>query len=472
VLAAGCGDGDSDTEENSSSDLAGTFRGQFIDSAVEGLSYSTASQSGVTDKDGTFFYRASESITFKVGEIEIGTYEPGSIITPSQMTGAGATNTAAFLLTLDDDQDYENGILITDAVSNLASGALNFNQSFEQFQSDSNVQQTVNNLTKETNAGERQLVGELITLNHLNASERAIIASRLFKIPLSQIDNSNSGANYNYNPYGNEDTDREGKCEGYDGGHSGLDIQTKDVAGTATADREFYALTSGEVISASSGTFNTIAVYNAEKNLTVLYLHARSVSVSVSQTVAAGQELGIQGNEGLSSNPSTAEHVHVEVRSGRRQGPACGASTSLDPDSHLIEEIASTPNNAIAGTIEIQGSISAIMEPTAGEITIYGDESSYNFIPNFSAKDTNTNRITIKYCASHGGPYQCTGEDRGVDLEFEGNLYSGSGIFGTSDRPFEGKVNGTYSGTLSAADGSQLSLGITFTVENLNIIRQ
>jgi len=36
----------------------------FIDSAVKGLSYETATQSGVTDVDGTFKYLAGEKVTF------------------------------------------------------------------------------------------------------------------------------------------------------------------------------------------------------------------------------------------------------------------------------------------------------------------------------------------------------------------------------------------------------------------------
>ena len=60
------------------------------------------------------------------------------------------------------------------------------------------------------------------------------------------------------------DTDN---CNGYLGGHSGWDVQTKSVAGDEkTADEEFYSLTSGEVIAIDEEQLGKIAVYNATDN--------------------------------------------------------------------------------------------------------------------------------------------------------------------------------------------------------------
>ena len=159
---------------------------------------------------------------------------------------------------------------------------------------------------------------------YAGSSERASIASNLFQIPSSQT-------NYDYNPWGNPWPAKNGKCQGYDGGHSGLDIQTKDKS----TNRGFYALSGGKVISAG-GTYNTIAVYDSINNRTVLYLHASRINVGINQQVSAGTLLGWQGDKGAPG----AFHVHVEVRSGSRSSPACGASSTINP-----ETILSTPTN-------------------------------------------------------------------------------------------------------------------------------
>ena len=46
--------------------------GVFTDSAVEGLTYTTNTQSGVTDASGTFQYQAGESIAFSIGSFQLG----------------------------------------------------------------------------------------------------------------------------------------------------------------------------------------------------------------------------------------------------------------------------------------------------------------------------------------------------------------------------------------------------------------
>ncbi len=46
--------------------------GTFTDSAVQGLSFATATQSGVTDAAGTFMYIDGEIITFSIGGTVIG----------------------------------------------------------------------------------------------------------------------------------------------------------------------------------------------------------------------------------------------------------------------------------------------------------------------------------------------------------------------------------------------------------------
>lgn len=114
--------------------------GAFIDGAVEGLTFSTATQSGVTNENGEFKYIEGEEITFKVGEVIIGSVGAKAEITPidiAQDTDASATidnsvakNIAAFLQTLDDDQNHDNGIEITNEIASaIGVTEINFSNS-------------------------------------------------------------------------------------------------------------------------------------------------------------------------------------------------------------------------------------------------------------------------------------------------------------------------------------------------------
>lgn len=93
--------------------------GYFIDAAVAGLEYRTASQSGITDSDGRFQYRAGEEIAFFLGELHLGTANAASIMTPVDIAPEGSAPTSApvvnrlrLLQGLDSDSDPKNGISI------------------------------------------------------------------------------------------------------------------------------------------------------------------------------------------------------------------------------------------------------------------------------------------------------------------------------------------------------------------------
>lgn len=184
-----------------------------------------------------------------------------------------------------------------------------------------------------------------IQLNSLVAyadlTDGAVIGSRLFNVPLEGIDGINNTSakevNYNYNFWRAIDPAKDGQCLGYDGGHSGIDFQTKDVAGLLMpqgplTDRPFYAVSSGIVINAGSDEFNTIAIYDADLNITTAYLHARHISVALDDHISIGDTLGIQGKTGADD-----KHVHFEVSNGRQTDAACGASTTVDPEFYALK---------------------------------------------------------------------------------------------------------------------------------------
>jgi len=134
--------------------------GQFLDSKVQGLRYSSGNQTGITDAEGRFTYQPGTNITFSVGNFTIGTVASNSIVTASVLTpvnlAAGADVThpsvitiARFLMMLDQDGNPDNGITISPAVQAAAANwpIINFLSTTYfttgAFDSDANVQAIV-----------------------------------------------------------------------------------------------------------------------------------------------------------------------------------------------------------------------------------------------------------------------------------------------------------------------------------------
>ena len=110
--------------------------GKFVDSAVEGLKYQTATQSGSTSKDGEFNYVANETVTFSIGDIEFPATLGAEYITPlaiyntDSLAHKAVINMIRLLQTLDLDGMPSNGIEIPEMSHVLASGlTIDFNAS-------------------------------------------------------------------------------------------------------------------------------------------------------------------------------------------------------------------------------------------------------------------------------------------------------------------------------------------------------
>lgn len=104
-----------------------TSTGVFIDSAVEGLQYTTNTLSGITNAAGEYQYVAGETVRFSIGGIELGSAPAGPVITPLSLVNGAidqtdpvVTNIVRLLLTLDTDSLAENGITISSATSAAA----------------------------------------------------------------------------------------------------------------------------------------------------------------------------------------------------------------------------------------------------------------------------------------------------------------------------------------------------------------
>jgi surface protein len=108
-----------------------TLSGVFLDGPVKGLRYSTPSQQGETDQGGTFLYKDGETVTFKIGSMELGKTNGKPNVTPLDLVeGTNATqnlkvsNIVRLLQSLDEDGNPSNGIQIPE-LAHLQAVALN-----------------------------------------------------------------------------------------------------------------------------------------------------------------------------------------------------------------------------------------------------------------------------------------------------------------------------------------------------------
>lgn len=119
--------------------------GAFLDSAVEGVSYSASpsGKSGKTNAKGQYECFPGDTVTLKVGGIELGSTPCASITTPLSLAGlstytAGANaqvdNLLLFIQSLDEDDDPSNGITVgTSTASALSSKTLDFKKASTEF---------------------------------------------------------------------------------------------------------------------------------------------------------------------------------------------------------------------------------------------------------------------------------------------------------------------------------------------------
>ena len=159
-------------------------QGTFLDAVVTGLSYVSGSASGMTDALGMFVFERGSTVTLRIGDIVFGQGAGKFIMTPVDLvpgavdeSNSHVTNRVRFLLTLDDDGIAANGIQITQTVRDAAAGrSINFDQTQNDFASDSNVQQVVAALTVGTAAGQRPLVSAVAAQVHLQLTLLGVFA--------------------------------------------------------------------------------------------------------------------------------------------------------------------------------------------------------------------------------------------------------------------------------------------------------
>lgn len=127
LLLAACGSDDSAPAVDIAPAEETLLTGVFVDSAVEGIFYETATQSGTTNSLGEYNYLPGETVTFSIGAIVLGAAPASGVVTPLSIVpdavsadNVQVNNIVRFLLSLDSDGDPDNGISISSDITTAA----------------------------------------------------------------------------------------------------------------------------------------------------------------------------------------------------------------------------------------------------------------------------------------------------------------------------------------------------------------
>jgi len=132
LLTVSCGGGGSATSSSPETPTTvietqpTVFTGVFLDSAVEGLSYKTETNSGITNVLGEFSYQSDENVTFSIGDIQLPIVAVNSVLTPLELVQTdninhpSVVNILRLLQSLDEDGIADNGIKIPEIALELA----------------------------------------------------------------------------------------------------------------------------------------------------------------------------------------------------------------------------------------------------------------------------------------------------------------------------------------------------------------
>jgi len=180
MLLTACGSDNNSTETQADSPTlppaVTTYTGIFLDSAVTGLNYKTASQSGQTNEFGEFSFQDKEMVTFSIGNIELPSTQANLYLTPldlyqtTNINQIEVVNLLRLLQSLDMDGDASNGIEITESAHQLATNlVIDF--------SASDFEQQVSELVSQSGAVYQTLIPAAVAIDH-------------FQMTLSELGNS------------------------------------------------------------------------------------------------------------------------------------------------------------------------------------------------------------------------------------------------------------------------------------------
>ncbi len=113
-------------------------------SGFSGVAYETETESGIVSSEGYYRYKPGENVTFKIGKTVIGTTEARPNLTLADLVEINedeenqeAVNTARFMMTLDFDNNPNNGIEIVEQIrALLIDTKVDFKKSVEEFETE------------------------------------------------------------------------------------------------------------------------------------------------------------------------------------------------------------------------------------------------------------------------------------------------------------------------------------------------
>jgi hypothetical protein len=141
LCACSGGSGDSDSASGDSQEL-GVQEGFFRGGNVAGLDFVSGAQKGTTDESGAYACETDRLVTFSVGSVTLGETDCASVAHAAALTESGlptdrvALNIVRFLMMLDQDQDPENGIFISEPLRSVAPSWNQLDFSVDDFESE------------------------------------------------------------------------------------------------------------------------------------------------------------------------------------------------------------------------------------------------------------------------------------------------------------------------------------------------
>ena len=273
LLLGSCGGGSSNA----------VLTGTFLNGAVEGLRFETASQSGLTGATGEYTYRAGETITFSIGGITLGSATGAAQLTPFDLYGLAppsseiamrtelstynditdfdrVANITMLLVFLDNDSDSTNGLDLTGWDNTLTSASLDFDanlfdffyEQFDDFASQYNLSQP----------------GEVIDpLLYLYDTLGITVAASL-KWQETEDDGNNGGIDYRFTSTHDAMGRETGRQVDFDNDAilDRVSVYTYDLAGNRDSISDLNDTDDDGTVNISSNTTNT---YNANNDLSI-----------------------------------------------------------------------------------------------------------------------------------------------------------------------------------------------------------
>lgn len=136
---------------NESSDI---YSGQFVDRPVEGLKYSSGTNSGFTDSEGGFVCEPGETIDFLIGNLKLGTSICKKAVFPTDLTlegfpdeNGGAVAIGFILHQLNSISDNQNEEILK-IPANLRDMQFSTDIDFENFDASVDLEKLINIFTE------------------------------------------------------------------------------------------------------------------------------------------------------------------------------------------------------------------------------------------------------------------------------------------------------------------------------------